>query len=250
MLDQGRDQAAGLRSLMGPRAVHLLPLAVVPLQSAHWIAQLTHGLRELGRQPVVLDAAGGHAALAFGLRPKGDLLDLLEGREPFDMVAHSTRDGIHVLRGDLGIEAFVGSGGSTGKLLTAFGGLSHGFDELLLAMRGTEIASVATPDEHVPIVAVDAGQSGVVRSYSLVKQLAGDFGYRRFACIGIGAGGEQPARDAFDRVAAAARQFLCADMGWAGWLGAGGDSPGLHAAARTAHALLRMTRPTPICQPA
>lgn len=250
MLDRGRDQAAGLRRMMGQAAIHLLPLAVVPLQPSLWIAQVTQGLRELGRQPVVVDASRGHASRAFGLKPRGDLLDLLEGREQFDMVAHRTRDGIHVLRADLGMEAFVGSGAATQQLLAAFGNLSHGFDELVLAMPGAELASIAAPAAHVPVVPIDIGGRGLLGSYSVVKQLAEEFGYRRVACVVSGAADAQQARAGFDRLAEAARQFLGADALWGGWLAPAGDPRARDEAARTAHALLRLTQTADTALPA
>lgn len=240
MLDRGLDQAAGLRRLMQPAPVRLWPLAVLPGTAARWIAWLALGLRELGRNPVVVDAARGQAATAFGLLPRGDLIDLLEGRAPFDRVAQRSREGIHVLRGDQGIEAFAGSGEPAERLLSAFGSLSHGFSDLIVAMPGPEIACLAAPAEHVPVITVDLSSRGVVGSYALMKQLAGDFGYRRFACVATGASGEEEARSGFARVGSAVRQFLGADALWAGWLPPAADPRSAAEAGRAVHALLQM----------
>lgn len=240
MLDRGLDQAAGLRRMMQPAPVRLWPLAVLPGTAARWIAWLTRGLGELGRTPVVVDAARGQAATAFGLVPRGDLLDLLEGRAPFDSVAQRSRDGIHVLRGDQGIEAFAGSGEPASRLLEAFGSLSHGFSDLLVAMPGPEMACLAAPADHVPVTTVDLSARGVMGSYALMKQLAAGFGYRRFACIATGAASEDEARAGFGRVSGAAHQFLDAEALWAGWLPPAGDARCAAEAARTAQVLLHL----------
>ena len=163
MLDQGLDQAAGLRGwLPAQPSLALRALALLPQQSALWVAQLAQGLREIGRQPVVVDAARGAVTGAFGLRPRGDLIDLLEGRARFDAVAQESRESIHVLRADRGIEAFVASGAPARDLLAGFAALSHGFDDLLLAMPGAELACLADPADSVPLMAIEADARGVV----------------------------------------------------------------------------------------
>src|SRR5690606_36476573 len=147
----------------------------------------------------------------------------------FDRVAQRSRDGVHVLRGDHGIEAFAGSGEPADRLLAAFGALSHGFTDLLLAKPGPEIACVAAPAAHVPVLTVDVAGRGVMGSYALIKQLAGEFSYRRFACIVTGAASEDEARAGLGRVDGAARQILGAEASWAGWMPPAADGRGAEA---------------------
>lgn len=245
MLDHGFDQAAGLRRLVQPRPVRLWPLALLPGASARWIPWLAQGLCELGRNPVVVDATCGQAATAFGFGApaRGDLLDLLEGRAGFDGVARRSRKGVHVLRGDKGIEAFAGSGAPAERLLAAFGALSHGFTDLLVAMPGPEIACIAAPAAHVPVLTIELSGRGVMDGYALVKRLASEFRYRRFACVVTGAQSEEQARAGFGRVHGAARQFLGAEASWAGWLPPPTDERGAAEASRTADALLHLDTP-------
>lgn len=238
MLDQGNDQAAGLRQLMAQAAP--LALLAFPLDGGPgaWIAQLAHALRALGRKPVVLDAGRGTVAAAFGLKLRHELLDLLHGQKPFDDVARTTDDGVWVLRGERGIDAFVASGAPAQQLLGGFARLSQGFDELLLAMPAGELACLAAPGRSVPVLGMDAGSQGRVESYALLKHMATDFGYRRFTCVVRGADSAQHAADEHARLAKAARQFLDAELLLAGWLPAGPQ--GREAAlARTADTLLR-----------
>lgn len=243
MLEAGSDQAAGLRRLVqaAPLALLAFPLDGGP---GGWIAQLAHALRALGRKPVVLDAGRGTVATALGLRLRHDLLDLLQGERAFEAVARETADGIWVLRGDRGLDAFVASGASARQLLSGFSRLSHGFDELLLAMPASELACLAAPGRSVPVVGLDPTPAGRVDSYALVKHMATGFGYRRFACVVRHAPDAATARAEHERLADAARRFLGAEITLAGWLPS--DPAGReHALARTAHTLLA-TAATPL----
>lgn len=239
MLD-GIDQAEGLRRLQVAQA----PLGVLafPLggdaSGTTWIAQLAHALRALGRKPVVLDGGRGAVAGAFGLKLRHELLDMLKGARGFDEVAQATPDGVYVLRGDQGLEAFVTGGGPAARLFAGFSKLSHGFDSLLLAMPAAELASVAAPDRGVPVISLEARPGGRLDAYATAKQLAGVYGYRRFACVVRGAINADQAADEHAVLADAADRFLGAQVALAGWLPA--TAAGREAAlARTADTLLR-----------
>jgi len=212
VLDGGSDQAQGLREAAG---AGLPALIACPLDASHpaqWVAQLALGLRLRGRRPIVLDASGGLVASSLGLRLQGELLDLLQGERQFDQVAQATADGVWAMRGERGIEFFVASGLRTQRLLEAFAKLSHGFDDVLLAMPVDELASMAPPGAHVPVVGVDGGYRGLVGAYGVVKRLAGRFGYRRFMCLAHGAASAQQALGDCARVARVARQHVRAEL--------------------------------------
>jgi flagellar biosynthesis protein FlhG len=225
VLEQGLDQAAGLRQMMLPRAsLGLLAFPLAASGDEHWIAQIAHALRALGRRPLVLDAARGSLASALGLRPRHELIDLLEGKQEFDAVAQATRDGVYVLRADRGVEAFVAGGAPAMRLLGSFANLSHGFDELLLVMPAAELACLAGCEDSVPVVGLDPSPYGTMSTYALIKKLAEGFGYRRFTCVMHDVRDEAPARREYTRLAAAAARFLQADVGLAGSLPPGARS--------------------------
>lgn len=230
--------------MAGP-ALNLLPVPLVPASDKRWIARVAHGLRALGRRPVVLDAGGGQLATAFGLRLRHDLLDLLEGERDFDAVAQATTDGIHVLRADRGVEAYVSSGAPAAQLLGAFGRLSHGFDDLVLAMPAGELACLADPEATVPLVGLEPTPNGRVQAYALVKQLAQGFGYRRFACVVLDVADQHGAAGEQARLAAAAERFLQVEVALAGWLPARGPSHLLAAALERLVQPLQAAAPRP-----
>lgn len=221
MLDQGRDQAAGLRRLMATPALHLMAFPMVPAdrQAGAWVGQVARTLQALGSRALVLDASGGEVARALGVsRTPRELLDMLEGRHDFNEVAQVSRDGVHLVRADAGLDAFVASGAEPHDLLRGFAKLSHGFDVLLLAMPAGELASLAAPDQTVPVMVADAGPEGIQRAYATIKQLSADFGYTQFALALRGAGGQPEAVAVHARLADAARHFLNAGVTLAGWV--------------------------------
>lgn len=246
MLDCGLDQAAGLRGMMAPPPLGVLAFPMASAGRDGWIAQLAHALRGAGARPLVLDAGRGAVASRFGLRLRHELIDLLEGGHDFEAVAQATHDGVYVLRGDRGVEAFVASGAPAGRLLGAFGRLSHGFDSLLLAMPARELACLAGPGGSVPVVGLDGGPGGLVRAYALVKQLAQEFGYRRFSCVLHGACEHAAVQREFGRLAAAAERFLRVEVALAGWLPPPGH-PDRTAPLHLAQALLQgVAHPLPL----
>ncbi|MES2423168.1 MAG: hypothetical protein V4562_01960 [Pseudomonadota bacterium] len=221
MLDQGQDQAAGLRRRMGRPALNLMafPLLERDSHGSAWVGQVARTLHSLGSRALVVDASGGEVARALGVaRPARELMDLLTGRLPFDAVAQVTREGVHVIRADAGLDAFVAQGGVPQDLLRGFADLSHAFDVLLLAMPAGELACLTSPAQTVPVMVADAGPEGVKRAYATIKQLSAEFGYSQFALALRGAGGQSEALAVHARMAQAARTFLNAGVTLAGWI--------------------------------
>jgi flagellar biosynthesis protein FlhG len=225
VLDRGNDQAAGLRRMVGAPSLSLMAFPVAP-EAGVWIAQLAHTLRAMGARPVVIDAGrGGAVTRALGLNPRHELMDLLNGAAGFEAVAQVTPDGVWGLRAERGLEAFAASGAPSRQLFSGFARLSQGFDAVLLAMPAGELACLASPAQAVPVIVLEGGDSGLVRAYATLKELAAGFGYTRFALVTRGSGGAAQARLAHARLAAAAQAFLNAEVSLAGWLPEpGGDA--------------------------
>lgn len=248
MLDDGCDQAQGLRTVALPHRLGVMafPLAAGPVR---WIAQLVHALRALGRRPVVLDAHRGALTAAFGLRLRHELADLLAGARGFDSVAGVTADGVWVLRGERGLEAFADSGESPRRLLGGFERLHHGFDDLVLAMPAAELACLAAPADTVPVLGLGPDPAARVQAYGLAKDLRRAFGFERFACVVHGVRDAAHAHALYQSMETAGRRFLGVDVQLAGWLPAEA-APGAPAFTRTAQALLDIvSTPAPACRP-
>jgi hypothetical protein len=216
VLDRGLDQAAGLRRLMASAQPQLNLMAFPTTEGAgdQWIVRLARGLTALGSRPIVLDAGRGRLTQAFGLKPRHDLLDLLQGALEFGEVAQEAAGGVWVMRAERGVEAFVASGAPPEQLFTGFARLSHRFDSILLAMPAHEIACLANPAQAMPVIPLEAGEQGMTRAYALLKELAMGFGYGRFALVLQGSHDEA----AHQRLAGVAREFLDAEVVLAGRL--------------------------------
>ncbi len=224
MLDHGADQAAGLRRLRAAPSLHLMAFPVTEDGGARWIAEVAHALRALGARPVVVDATRGRLVRAFGLQPRHELMDLLDGSLRFEAVAQPTADGVWVLRADRGLEAFVASGAPAQQLFTSFARLSQGFDALLLAMPAHELACLADPSAVAPVIGLPTHDAGMTEAYATVKALASRYGYSRFAAVVRDVPGAASARGAHARLATVARSFLDAEVSFAGRLPAEGDA--------------------------
>ena len=243
MLDHGLDQAEGLRRLMSPPAFSLMALPIDPSSDEAWIPPLARALRSLGARPIVLDGSRGQLARAFGLQPRYELLDLLEGARTFDDVAPCTREGVYLVRADRGLDAFIASGADCGQLARGFAQLPQAFDMFLVVLPAAELASLAAPALTVPVVGLDSSDAGLTRGYQLIKQLSSRFGYRRFAAVVREAQGACGARGAHARLMTVARGFLDVDVAFAG--GIGRDAAARGALAELAHHLLH-TVATPL----
>lgn len=218
MFDRDQDQAAGLRRLAGRPGLHLLAFPVDSTGQEGGIARLVQALHRAGPRLVVLDATRGLLAQALGLRLKHELMDLLDGGLDFDAVARATPAGVYVVRADRGVEAFVASGAPSRRLLASFAQLPHGFGAVVLAMPAAELACLASPLASVPVLVMDGSSQGLMRAYALVKQLAGRFGYQRFAAVLGGLGDTAQAYLAHERMAATASFYLGVDVALAGCL--------------------------------
>lgn len=245
MLDQGLDQAAGLRRLMRSATLDVIsfPVDREARGSGSWVARLAHSMRSMGRRPVVLDGGAGEVTRALGISSRKDLLDLLNGQDGFDGVAESTPDGVYVLRAEKGIDAFVASGAPAKDLFDGFARLSHDFDALLLVMPTAELACLADPRESVPVVSFEAGAADIASTYLVVKHLCTTFGYTRFSLVVHGADGHGHAVQEHTRFAQAAKDFLHVDVAFAGWTpvstGEAKNPMGAMAMRRIAGALLK-----------
>ena len=89
------DQAAGLRRLLAPRRLRVLPLASTLARDAQaaLAMRIAVALEGGGRRVVVLDASRGGVSAHLGLEPRFELLHLLEGERKFDDVALPTGAG-------------------------------------------------------------------------------------------------------------------------------------------------------------
>lgn len=112
MMHAALDQARGLRRLLRPAGVRVLPVFGTQ-ERLPAMVHLAAALARAGQRVLVVDATRGEIAPAFGLAARYELKHVLEGDIPFAHAVLTTRDGVQVLPAARGVrmlaEARVGS---------------------------------------------------------------------------------------------------------------------------------------------
>jgi flagellar biosynthesis protein FlhG len=112
MMHVALDQARGLRQLLRPAGVRVLPVFGT-LERLPAMVNLATALARAGQRTLVLDATRGEIAPAFGLAARYELKHVLEGDIAFAHAVLTTRDGVRVLPAARGVrmltEARVGA---------------------------------------------------------------------------------------------------------------------------------------------
>jgi flagellar biosynthesis protein FlhG len=210
------DQAAGLRRMLGKRALRVLPLvsSMGDAAQAALALRLAAALSRLGSRVVLLDASGGAVPAALGQSERGDLLQLIEGRSEFAEVALAAPEGMRVLPAARGMAALEQSGAADyGQLFGAFAALRDPADLVLLncAALDARTACRAAHGGRELVLALQTDGESVTGAYALIKAALRQHGQRSFRLLFDGAS----IRDAGPlsaRMRAAAQRFLGAEL--------------------------------------
>jgi len=211
------DQAAGLRRMLSRSTTRVLPLvsALERPAQAELAIHLAAALAQLGSRVVVLDASRGAVATALGLRPRFELLQLLQGEKTFDEVVLDGPDGFRVMPAARGIEAMQDADDAGwSELFGAFAALSAPPDLVLLnSARGdTHAACRAARGTHELVLALETGADAVTAAYALMKSATREQGQRRFRLVFTGAPDGFDTAPLAERMNDVARRFLGADL--------------------------------------
>jgi len=219
----GHDQASGLRKLLAPRGMRILPLfgATGGAHQAATAAALARGFAELGCRVLIADQSPGALAQEFGLRTRYELSHVLDGDKDWQQVVVSGGDGIAVLPAAKGL-ARIADESSAGLVLSALAALPEAPDVLLLNLARPDAAHWLTAEADW-LTLFSARPSGLVPAYRAIKTLARVARPRSVRVLTCHAVDEQRALEAFGTLAAAVARFLHLDMHYAGEL-----PPGLH----------------------
>jgi len=229
-LGSPRDQAAGLRSLFRRRALRLLPVlpaGETAVQGA-CAALLARELAAAGHQVILLDETGAAAGI-LGLKPKYDLLTLIEGEQEFVGVAQRPLAGLRYVAAAAGLPALIAADAAGEAFFTGFLNLTEPADTVVLNLAGTVTPAGAV---WLPIFAGPAttllvagtGDSDLTAAYAAIKQAqAGAGGGALFRVLVNGARNEREGRAVHAKIADAARRFLGIEVAFAGHVPPTGD---------------------------
>ncbi len=221
MLERARlaDQASGLRRLLRPAALRVLPVAGGRdgAERSRVIVNLAAAVVLEGHSVVVLDQSKGEVACAMGLKPRYELIHLMEGQKRFHEVALESEDGVRVLSGARGMAELARQGGHAQALFGAFAQLDRPADMVIVNIDEPILASALLPAGEGEVLLVVSGDApSVTGAYAHIKQLSRRGGPARYRVL-VGDADEAGDPEAVARnMARVARRFLSATLTYGG----------------------------------
>ena len=185
MINFAMDQAVGLRRLLKPAGVRVLPVFGPP-ERLFAIVNLATAAARTGQQVLVVDASRGEIAPAFGLSARYELKHVLEGEVAFRDAALRTGDGVWVLPAARGIrmlaEARVGG-------LDFFESLAEQAAPVDLIIVNCETEDRATrllPGHGEVLLVLPCEPNAIVEAAARMKALAAQHAIERFRVLMTG----------------------------------------------------------------
>lgn len=213
MTSRKPDQAAGLRRMLVRTSMRVLPLVSVLERGAQarLALHLAAALAQRGESTVILDASRGDVSSALGLRPRHELLDLLQGARNFDEVVLEGPDGVRILPAARGIESMEHAD-DTGwnELFGAFASLGNAPDLVLLncAPGDTHPGCRASGGVHEVVLALETGAEAVTATYAMIKAAMRSEGQRCYRLLFVEAAADFDVMSLYERMNGAAQRFL------------------------------------------
>jgi flagellar biosynthesis protein FlhG len=211
------DQAAGLRRMLAPRALRVLPVtgAASDLDQARITAQLAMQLAGSGRQVIVVDQSCGAAAAHWGLRARYELSHVLCGDRTWNQVLLEAPGGVVVLPAARGL-ARLDTEAARKQLFSQLYALPIRPDIVLLNLASVSEGGMLADPLGDWLFVASAGAGGLMPAYGQIKRLASWVRPRRLQVLVEGAHDAQDAQIAFGNLAATARRFLDLDLSFCG----------------------------------
>jgi MinD-like ATPase involved in chromosome partitioning or flagellar assembly len=218
-----QDQAHGLRALLQRRVLRLLPVlpAGDPAAQGTAAALLARELAVSGRNVILLDETGACASV-LGVKPRHDLLALIEGAEEFNAVALRAGAGLRYVAAAAGLPALIGAGAAGEAFFAGFLNLAEPADMVVLNLAGTldSAGAVWLPafaGAGAALLVAGMGERDVTGAYAAIKQAhTGAVHAPLFRVMVNGAAGEREARVLAATIGDAAHRFLGAGVAYAG----------------------------------
>lgn len=218
-----QDQAHGLRALLQRRVLRLLPVLPAGDAAAQGTAAalLARELAAAGRNVILLDQTGACAPL-LGVKPRHDLLALIEGAEEFGAVAVRAAAGLRYVAAAAGLPALIGAGAAGEAFFAGFLNLSEPADMIVLNLAGTldgggTVWLPAFAGSGAALLVAGTAEREVTGAYAAIKQAhAGAAHAPLFRVMVNGAAGEREARVLAATIGDAAHRFLGAAVTYAG----------------------------------
>jgi len=222
-MNDARDQATGLRRILRPGRLRVLPVAAGMHGTGKTmvVIELARAASASGQRAVILDQSRGEVAAALSLTWRRELDDLLSGEHDYAEVALPGPGGSAILPGARGIARLVEAGEDGARLFGGFAQLSSAPNLVILnlAVKDGAACRLVPPEAEMLLVA-RPGNASVTATYSSIKNLVRRHGRRRFRLL-VNRADEQAAAALHANVAEVARRFLDAEVAFGGAIAAG-----------------------------
>jgi flagellar biosynthesis protein FlhG len=211
------DQAAGLRRMLARTTMRVMPLVSVLERTAQarLAVHLAAAYAYLGNRVVIVDASRGDVASVMNLKPRYELLHLLQGEKEFGEVALEGPDSLRLVPAARGIESMehADDEGWT-EFFGAFTGLSDAPDLVLLncAPGEAHAGCRAAAGAHEVVLALDSSPESVTAAYALIKASLRSDGQRRYRLLFADSPDAAESATLAGRMIDAGQRFLGADL--------------------------------------
>jgi len=209
------DQADGLRRMFAPSPLKVLPLAggIAPGDRAELAGALALALGAAGLRVAVLDQSKGLVARSQALRPRYELMHLLEGHRSFDQAAETGLHGVRILSGARGMASLADEPDGASRLYALLATGSWQPQLVLMNVEDAAIAGGLLPEgEGEMLILAQPSQEALTRGYTQIKSLVQHAGQKRFRLLMSATRDARQSELAARQLCEVARRFLDARM--------------------------------------
>lgn len=218
-----RDQADGLRRLLGKAGLRVLTLHAARrgVGKTSAAVNLATALARNGHEVLLLDENNdlGNAGEILGLRIRQEFVHAVRGECALEQAMQRCAGGFTLLPAARGLAEIADlTPVQRTQLGDAMTHACRGFDLVIVdAQPGMDSRSLplSLPDQ-ADVLVVPGGAAAITDAYALIKQLSGEFGKRRFRVLMSKLRDEVQARAIFSNMSAAARRYLSVELEFMG----------------------------------
>jgi flagellar biosynthesis protein FlhG len=223
MLDEGRNQAAGLERLRKRRPVQVIAVASGKggVGKTNVSVNLATALAQRGRLVWLMDADLGLANIdvLLGLNPRLNLSHVLAGECDLNDIALEGPSGIRIIPAASGIQEMTSlSTSACGGLISAFSGIEGSMDTLIVDTAAGISPSVTlfARAAHEALVVVCDEPASITDAYALIKVLSRDYGIQRAQVLSNMVRSAEEGRALYRKLARVADRYLDVTLHYAG----------------------------------
>lgn len=209
------DQAAGLRRLFGPRAPQVIAFVSGRESCGRTtlLVQTAAALAEAGQEVVIIDenAGPGSALTTFGVTPRHDLMDMVEGARSARQVMLAAAPRVRAIAASRFADSSRPLDGIASERFNA--GLREVQQDASFVLidcasrRSGQVSSLALAAPHIAVVVAAQG-TAITHAYALIKRLAREQERNSFQVVITRARSRDEAQAIFDNLRDTAREHL------------------------------------------